>query len=209
MDQSTHSPIQGMIALLAILIGLGMAVQAVARANGDKLRRLEDLGGELRAMDDAISRLDTRIADESKSLTKVDGFYHAWIPEIQKCQNSDALISDMMVEAYALNLVPLKNEVQRAKTFEFRGHMGKRDLIEVSVAGRYDRLVRFLDRIRRHYPFLSVDQLSFTVSDANVTLSLEMSNCNLTIPQADLEELEALDGNGTRQWARSLEEESH
>lgn len=200
-----NSKIQGLIALLIILAGVGFAVQALARSSGAHQKKLEQYRAELRSMDASITRLDQQIANENAALTHAENFYRAWIPEINKCRDSDMLISEILVNAYALNLVTMKKEVTHDEPVEYRGRMGVRDKIEVSVAGRYDRLVLFLDRIRRHYPFLSVDAIDFSINDANVAMSLEMSNCQLTIPKEDLEEFDPDDS--TEVWTQTGDEE--
>ncbi len=205
------SPLQGIISLIVILGGIAFAVQWVAQAQNKRLDQLDQYQSKLHSMDVSIARLDKRIAKESESLHEVEPFYHAWIPEIQKCTDADSLISAMLVDAYALNLVPMKKAVKREDAVEFRGRMGTSDRINVAVAGRYDRLVRFLDRIRRNYPFLNLQRVRLSVNDANVVMSLELSSCRLKIPQEDLKIIErsAARKKAVRQWTHNDEERNN
>ena len=192
--------------LFIILAIMGLSVQLVARANGRYIEKLEICRGELRAMDVAIARHGHRIAKERESLTDAEAFYHAWLPEIHKCQDSDSLISTLLVDAYALNLVPMNKEVKQNETVEFQGRMGVKDRIEIAVAGRYDRLVRYLDLIRRNYPFLKFNQIEFSVNDVNVLMNVEISSCKFSIPEADLRDLDLVEDT-QQQWTQVNEEE--
>lgn len=202
-------PLKGIISLFAILGGVGLSIQFAAQAKGQRAVALKQLQTELSTMDNVIARLDHRISEEGQSLTSQDVFYQAWLGEIVKCVDSDALISSMLVDAYALNLVPMKKEVHSGETVEFRGRQGVQDRIEVSVAGRYDRLVRFLDRLRRNYPFLTCNRIKFSVSDATVVMSLELHNCQLELPEADVAELAESEDIGDGTWTQSNDSDAN
>ena len=114
----------------------------------------------------------------------------------------------MIVDAYALNLVLVKKGVQHAEPIEFLGRAGTVDRIELTVAGRYDRLVRFLDRLRTAYPFLATKRINFAVQDANVQLTLVISSCQLTIPESDRPSLRPDGETGSLGWAEIDDEET-
>ena len=203
MNPSFH----GFSGLFTLLAAMAFAVQWVASARTEQQKRFEDYRSELLVVDNEVQRIDASISRQSEALNTVEAFYEAWVPEIVKCEDSDALISAMIVDAYALNLVLVKKGVKFAEPIEYRGRSGTADIIELTVAGRYDRLVRYLDRLRTAYPFLTTEKIDFSVQDASVQLTLAISSCQLVIPESDRPSSESGDEIESLQWAEINDEE--
>ncbi len=191
MIASKH--VQGFFPLILILVGLGAGIKMLNSAKASQIQVLNGLKEQQVALDQSMDRHDVEIRREGASLEEMESFYQAWVPEIQKCQDSDALIAGILVEAYQLDLVPMKKEVHNDIKTTFRGKKGSLDRIELSVSGRYDRLVRFVDGLRRNYPFLRAEKLGFSVNESTVLLTMVLSACKLEVPDTDLQEWLALD----------------
>ncbi len=198
---------QGIFPLLIILGLLGFSVQAMHRVKCERIEQRGSKERELQLLDTKIALLDQRIQEERRTPYEIERFYSAWVPEIDKCRDPDSLIAAILVEAYRLNLVPLKKELMRDQEFEFRGRDGKRDRIRVRVAGRYDRLVRFVDQLRQEYPFMRIDNIEFSVAEANVQLELGMSSCQLNVPESDLLEMKQLNEAEEMEFVETQNEE--
>jgi hypothetical protein len=191
----TPTYIQGFVPLVMTLVGLGIGIHFMQEAKGHKLAELTQRKRISESMAQSIQRLDREIKEQSSSLSQVEDFYRAWLPHIQRCQDSDALIAEILVEAYRLDLVPMSKEVKNDQKVTFRGRKGQLDQIDLSVSGRYDRLVRFVNGLRKSYPFLRIERIAFSEIEGTLQLSMVLSACKLVPPDAELDEWLAAGGN--------------
>lgn len=192
---------QGATGCLMILLALLGTFRWTASAKEASAKQAETLRAEIQIIDAVIKRLDHRIIGERASFHQAESFYQRWLPEIYRCEDSDQLVSDLIVDAYALNLILMKKGVTHDESVDLRGRSGTLDRLKITLAGRYDRLVRYLDRIRTSYPFLTVESVDFEIREATVHLTLEIGKFDVEIPENDRAILESNGEWNTQQWA--------